>query len=161
MIKTSKIKKCQIQSKWLSPTLNKYVYYHELIFENGDFGVCGRMVENPEDMKVGCNMEYDINGTKIKFIRNADEPQQDRGGYSKRGGDRKNGYKKKPDEFLGYAYSYAKDLVVAGKTSKKNLQDLQTIATTIYAHITTLLMQEEIKAPIEQQTETSEEEKKE
>ena len=155
MIKTAKVTKCQIQSKWLSPTSNKYVYYHEIHFDNGDKGVCGRMAENPDDMKIGCSVEYDITNEKIKFIKSA---YAENNGYNKK--DKKSfGYKKNPDDFLGYAYSYAKDMVIAGKTSKKNVDDLKKIAQTIYSHVIELLKKEESEL-VEQDKKMQEEEDK-
>lgn len=133
MTKTATVTKCQYQTKWQSPN-GGFIYYFELKFDNGDFGVCGRTKENPDDMQVGKMMEYEINGTKIKHIK----PQQQLSNTqsSER---KKTAYKKAPDDFLGYAYAYAKDLVVAGKTKPKDITDLKEIAEIIYSHVTTLL----------------------
>ena len=132
-MKTSKIVKCTYTSNWLSPSGTK-IYYHELVFENGDSGSCGRMQQSPDDIKEGATIEYEINDRKIKFIRNMDSGFKSKG--LKKAG-------KHPHEFLGYAYSYAKDLVVAGKTTPKDMENLKFMAEEIYTHIINLLHQEE------------------
>ena len=133
MTKTSKIIKCVFTNTSPAPD-GKPIYYFSMQFENGDVGYCGRMLREPQDMKEGQNMEYEIIGTKIKYIK----PQQQfsNAQSSER---KKTTYKKAPDDFLGYAYAYAKDLVVAGKTKPKDIIDLKEIAEIIYSHVTTLL----------------------
>jgi hypothetical protein len=131
--KTSKVSKCTLSSEWKSPG-GFTVYYHLLHLENGDTGNCGRKEKYPEDLNVGTEIEYELNDNKIKFIKKIDR-------YNTYSGKKKTAttYDKKPDDFLGYAYAYAKDMVIAGKTTKKDLESLKDIAETIYIHISFLL----------------------
>ena len=117
MTKTSKIIKCVFTNTSPAPD-GKPIYYFSMQFENGDVGYCGRMLREPQDMKEGQNMEYEIIGTKIKYIKPQQQPSNAQSSERK-----KTTYKKAPDDFLGYAYAYAKDLVVAGKTKPKDISE--------------------------------------
>jgi hypothetical protein len=134
MIKQSKVISIVLDKLWNNPNNNTTVYYYFIKLENGDFGSCGRMVENPLDMQVGCTINYEMDGTKIKYIKPQQQVSSTQSSERK-----KTAYKKAPDDFLGYAYAYAKDLVVAGKTKPKDITDLKEIAEIIYSHVTTLL----------------------
>jgi len=138
MNKTSKITKVIFTTNWVNPK-GGTIYYHEIEFANGDSGSVGRNRQNPEDMKVGMEIEYQINDKKIKFVK-AIGDMNNNNDFSKK--KFVSGGKKGPEEFLGYAYAYAKDMVVAGKTSPEDLNNLQMIAETIYSHIKSLLKDE-------------------
>jgi hypothetical protein len=130
-MKTGKVVKCKFTKQWKSP-MGAIVYYHDVVLDNGDMGTCGRAKECPDDMKVGRTIEYEMSDNKIKFISQHRESKHNRE-YSK------HSHKKNPSEFLGYAYSYAKDLVIAGKTQEEDMMNLKAIAEGIYFHIVELL----------------------
>lgn len=155
MIKTSKVKECTYTSNWKAPN-GSFVYYHNVSFENGDTGVCGRNKQSPQDMIPGVEIEYEINAGKIKFMRPTNEAAQNsnHGGNQQGGGNEQNysrnprrrnsyasqkGGNKHPHEFLGYSFSYAKDLVIAGKVSPADVADLKRIAKEIYFNVMDLL----------------------
>jgi len=144
MNKVSKVKSVNFTSEWKSPAGATF-YYHEIELENGDTGNVGRNKTLPDDMKVGLEIEYSIEGKKIKFVKtmnNAETPNYYKNNkyYNKNNGNYNSN--KSPESYLGYAYAYAKDMVVAGKTSKEDLENLQVIAESIYAHISELLKSE-------------------
>ena len=134
MNKVSKITKVSFSSEWKSPS-GGIVYYHELEFANGDSGNCGRNKKLPEDMQVGMEIEYVLNDKKIKFVK-ATEYMNNTNNFKKK---TFSSGKRGPEEYLGYAYAYAKDMVVAGKTSQEDIKNLGVIAESIYAHIKELL----------------------
>lgn len=142
--KTSKVKKCNPTSDWKSPA-GTTIYYHEVEFENGDKGSCGRNKNNPDDMAIGCEIEYTITDNKIKFIKSLGGRYMEQKQNNTATAKTYTNNKKNPQEFLGYAYAYAKDMVIAGKTSEKDVADLKFIAETIYGHIKDML---EGKQPI-------------
>jgi hypothetical protein len=55
------------------------------------------------------------------------------------------------EEFLGYAWSYAKDLIVAGKKAK-DFNELKTLARAIYSEIK-LIREEERESQREKKAE--------
>lgn len=133
MNKISKVTKCTFISEWVNQ-MGSTVYYHVLTLENGDTGSCGRVKKCPDDMSEGAKIEYTITeDKKIKFVKQITNNNMENK-YGK-----KSNYAKTPEDFLGYAYAYAKDMVVAGKTSKEDVENLQFIAKEIYKHITELL----------------------
>ena len=136
------VKKCTFSSSWNNPNGGQ-VHYHLLELDNGDSGTCGRQKINPDDMREGCEIEYSVTNGKIKFVRNTG---LNANSYKMNKPTNKNNFKGgggRPkatlDSFLGYSYAYAKDLVVAGKTTKKDIENLRQIAETIYSHIEELL----------------------
>lgn len=144
MNKLSKIKSVNFTSEWKSPA-GSSVYYHEIELENGDIGNVGRNKKLPDDMKVGSEIEYSISDKKIKFVKsmnNNESSYKSNNKYYNKGNNNYNN-NKGPESYLGYAYAYAKDMVVAGKTSKEDLENLQHIAESIYSHITSLLNKNE------------------
>jgi len=146
--KISVVQKCVFTSTWDNPQ-GGLIYYHNVSFENGDSGLCGRTKQNPDDMKEGNEVEYSIPANnKIKFVRSTNSFSSNNQ-YKQTENKQSNNvqqYKGKPkatsDTFLGYAYAYAKDMVVAGKTKPKDIEDLKTIAEGIYNHIKQLLKED-------------------
>lgn len=113
MSKTSKITASSYSHSWESQ--NGTIYDHEIALDNGDSGVIGSKQQDPAFLNVGETLEYEIKPSKgdypPKITRVTQKPQ---GGG---GGNKGNGYSKEPfeDRVIGFAYSYAKDLYVAGK----------------------------------------------
>lgn len=128
--KTSKILKCTFTKDWLNPK-KQTVYYHLLQLDNGDVGTIGTMEKYPDKIKEGTTITYTQEGEKIKLSTESSFLAK----KSKSGGG--GSYKKREmsdEEFLGYAWSYAKDLIVAGK-KMKDFQELKELARAIYGEI--------------------------
>ena len=143
-VKTSKVLKCEFKNPWTNPK-GDTVYYHDIVLDKGDSGSCGTMVKEPDELKVGAEISYTMKGDKIKIDRqNASAPAAKKTAPRKTNSGTNAGKgagygNPKHTAFLGYSYAYAKDLVVAGKTSEEDLQNLQHIAQEIYKHIGDLL----------------------
>ncbi len=154
MNKKATINKCEFTGEFQHPSGNTY-YYHELTLDNGEVGTCGKVEKYPFELTAGNYIEYTIDAKKkIKVVGVASREQDKRHSYS--GGNVNNTNKKgflpydeymkqkqqqngkKPEEFLGYAWSYAKDLVVAGK-KMKDVKECTEIAQYIYAEIKNML----------------------
>ena len=128
--KTAKILKCTFTRDWLNPK-KQLVYYHLLQLDNGDVGTIGTMEKTPDKIKEGTTINYTIDGDKIKLSTEsafqAKKAKAGAGGlYKKR--------EMSDEEYLGYAWSYAKDLIVAGK-KMKDFKELKDLARAIYGEI--------------------------
>ena len=137
MSEKAKIIKCLWTNEWAHPKGDK-IHYHELTLSNGNIESCGAAEKYPEKLKEGKEIEYDIVKGKVKLVSNSDQPAA-RSNSSSTGAKKQYGKPIKQTDFLGYSYSYAKDLVVAGKTTKKDRENLKSIAEEIYAHIGVIL----------------------
>ena len=157
MNKKATINKCEFTGEFQHPSGNTY-YYHELTLDNGDVGSCGKVEKYPFELTTGNYIEYTIDAKKkIKVMGVASREQEKR--HSNTGGNVNNvnnvnkkgflpydeymkvkqqQYGKKPEEFLGYAWSYAKDLVVAGK-KMKDIEECSKFAEFIYGKIKDML----------------------
>ncbi len=143
--KTSKIVKCKFSDTWENPK-GETVYYHELTMENGDVYNCGTMEKYADKISEGTEITYTVSGNRLKLVQNQGSkaggsekkstPKSQSGAKSNSGG-----YQRKPKQtdFLGYSYAYAKDMVVAGKTSPEDRLALREIAEEIYGHIGDIL----------------------
>lgn len=139
MQKSSKIIKSSFTTEWAAPNGSK-VYYHELIMENGDKGSCGLKEKSPPKIWSGAKVTYTIDAkTKIKILSSdMEDPQDD---FIQEHTDRMKkgkGKSSQQESFLGYAWSYAKDLVIAGKTMD-DVQELKNVAKFIYNEIGEML----------------------
>ena len=140
--KESKIVKCIFTNEWKNPS-GSLTYYHELTLENGDVGNCGALEKCPPKMREGSTLTYTIDEkNKIKIVMGGNEsfasnlPYVKGKGYgSSTGG--KYGVKK-ADDFLGYAWSYAKDFVIAGK-GMSDVEEMNKVARYIYNEIGKML----------------------
>ena len=121
---TSKITSCKFTGEWENPS-GGTTYYHELTLENGDIGSIGASTKNPAKLSVGVTITYKKDGSKIKYISSETEKSKPR--YA-------NTRKKGAEQYLGYAWSYAKDLHIAGKTME-DIAELNKMAEYIYQKI--------------------------
>ena len=146
--KTSKVEKCVFSNEWKNPS-GTLTYYHDVTLENGDTGSIGAIEKYPKKFTEGTIIDYELQNGKIKIMQN-----QNDNGYSSSNKPRKQGnsgtsnyssYQSnkgtKQEQFLGYAWSYAKDLIVAGKTSE-DLEELNKCARYIYEEIGRMLNNE-------------------
>ena len=136
-VKTAKVEKCVFSNLWKNPN-GADVYYHELHLDNGEKVSCGTSDKYPEKITEGAEIDYIKNGGKIKLVKKDDDYS---GGSSSYGGGKKNNggkgggqksYKKKPEDYLGYVSRYAVDLVIAGKTTKKDIDKVKSIMRDLY-----------------------------
>jgi len=127
--KTGTIVKCTFTKEWKNPK-GAIVYYHLLIMDNGDVGNVGTMEKNPAKIKEGTKITYEIKDDKIKLITDSGytAPSKGKGGGAFRSREKNN------EEYLGYAWSYAKDLIIAGK-KMKDFKELKDLARAIYGEI--------------------------
>lgn len=113
MEKTAKITRTTFKTVWDNPKGGQ-IFYHDIELDNGDKGSIGSKEKMPAKLNPGSDLTYTIDGNKIKaFVAT----QQSGGGGS---------FQKKPQiepriQMIGFAMSYTKDLVVAGKVELKNM----------------------------------------
>lgn len=140
--KINRIVYSKYTNKWINPANNSEIYYHEVQFENGDVGSIGLVSQNPPKIAVGSEVEYTITNGKVKIIASTGDGNGIQMSSSKptNGGKRHSNAQKgkNPEEYIGYAWSYAKDLIVAGKTSK-DFKELDKVASLIYERIKEML----------------------
>jgi hypothetical protein len=132
MNKMSKIVKCVFTNEWKNPS-GGFTYYHELTMDNGDVGSCGSTEKYPAKLREGNMVEYTLEGKKIKITLSS-AVVENNNNTKKTGSFTGKGMVKKQDDFLGYAWSYAKDLIIAGKTME-DAEELKKMAQYIYEEI--------------------------
>ena len=157
-MKQSKISFVKFTNQWLNPKTNQTIYYHEVQLENGEVGTCGTITQMPPKLSVGSVITYEMEGTKMKVHTSSGHPAEQQTSYSQpakqtnvgynkakkynkpytAGGNKSGGRSFSQEEFLGYAWSYAKDMIIAGKKSK-DLEELNKMATYIYERIGVML----------------------
>lgn len=135
-MKKSIIKKSTFSNEWQNPS-GGTTFYYDLELENGEKGSTGVTTKDSPKVAVGTEISYTLNGLKLKIVNvesqasapasNAGKPKQNRPAAQ--------------DQFLGYSWSYAKDLLIAGKTSK-DMEELQKMAEFIYDRIGNMLNNE-------------------
>lgn len=117
MEKKAKITRTTFKNEWTGN--GNTVYYHDIELDNGDKGSIGSKEKMPAKLNPGQELTYTIEadnrgGFKIKAVN----PQQGGGGFT--------GGRKGPDpkvQIVGFAMSYTKDLIVAGKIEIKQLPE--------------------------------------
>lgn len=130
-MKISKVTKCLFTNEWVNPA-QKIVYYHQITLENGDVGTIGTMEKYSKKIIEGAIIEYTLNNGKIKLEEPMDKPVKPFQNYNAKSSSSKH------ESFLGYAWSYAKDLVIAGKTAD-DYEEVKKIAQLIYFEIGEML----------------------
>ena len=137
MNKTSIIKASTFSNEWKNPSGGS-TYYYDIVLENGDKGSTGVAQKDSPKIQVGTEITYTLNGLKLKIL-NVESLSSSSSAS--------NGFKPKPkpsaqDQFLGYSWSYAKDLLIAGKTSN-DMEELKAMAEFIYNNIGKMLNNEQ------------------
>lgn len=147
-MKTSKITECVFSNT--SSTKFGVYYYHKLTFENGDYGNIGTKEQNPDKISVGKVLTYEIVGDKIKIVSAEQQPappppvvHQQPAPTKQTTNFPKQGYTKKPEEFIGYVLGYAKDIVCAKIMAKQKITDeakeVNKLADAIYEQVKKML----------------------
>ena len=127
-IKCSIIEKCVFTNEWKNPS-GTTTYYHELKLTSGETGSIGVMEKYAKKISEGETITYTLENGKIKLTtmdNSFSTQKQTKPVYT----GARNGTKKQ-DDFLGYAWSYAKDMIIAGKTMN-DVEELNKVATYIY-----------------------------
>jgi hypothetical protein len=155
------ISKVEYLQEWLNPINNKFIYYHVIQFEDGQTGTVGVMEQFSPRIGVGEILLYEIDEKlKIKIQESSHDKHSElkpKEPESKKPALKKDMKKESTSEsetntkiitrikgqegFLGYSWSYAKDLIIAGK-SMKDVEELNKVARYIYNEIGKMLMNE-------------------
>jgi hypothetical protein len=138
--KTSIIKSSTFSNEWENPS-GGITYYFDIELANGEIGSTGVTQKNSPKIAVGNEVTYTKNGNKIKITK-SEQPNAGGSQYSSQT-TKHTSYKKtsSQDAFLGYAWSYAKDLIIAGKTMD-DVEELNAVARYIYDEIGKMLINE-------------------
>jgi hypothetical protein len=123
-----------------------------VLFENGDFCNIGTMEKNSPRIKKSAFIEYIIDEkSKTKVVSSSNDAKKllEAAKTSKKQKEEKfatiiqaeKQRIKGQEAFLGYSWSYAKDLLIAGKTSK-DMEELNAMARYIYDQIGKMLINE-------------------
>lgn len=151
-IKFAKVVSCNFNKEWLNPVSKKIVYYHDVIFDNGDICDIGSMDKNSLRIKKGAVVEYIIDSkSKTKVLSSSNDAKQvaaaaltakkEKVNKINQSFEQEKQRIKGQEAFLGYAWSYAKDLLIAGK-SMQDTEELNKMARFIYEEIGKMLMNE-------------------
>lgn len=148
-IRLGKVASCVFDKEWLNPVSKKIIYYHDVITDMGDILSIGVMEKNSARIKKGAMIEYILDQagkTKIissssdakKIAEQAVAEKQLRGERASVSMNRTKGQ----ETYLGFAWSYAKDLIIAGKTMN-DVEELNKVARYIYEQMGKMLNQEQ------------------
>jgi len=145
------IRECKFKNEYKPPRSKRVIYYHDILLQNGDLISIGKQTKNPADFLPSLEIEYiitgydKINGKACKWKHHVErkydsytpEEMDDKAkGKKPRAKAKPKAYGGKfikKEDFIGYSMSYAKDLVVAGKTKPKDLKDFSAIFEHIYS----------------------------
>ena len=133
---TSKITKSNFSNEWTNPS-GGITYYFDLVFENGMTGSIGVQDKNSDKIKVGNDLTFSIVNNKIKVAQmsnNSFKPQAPSTSTRKTYTNSRNS----KEQYLGFTWGYAKDLIIAGK-SMKDVEELKKVANFIYNEIGEML----------------------
>lgn len=132
-----KILQCEYKDEWLNPASNKKLYIHEIVTDNGGKGQVFTVEKNSPRISVGTYIEYEYDFIKDKIKIHSSSV--DKSPTISKTGEKLEVKSKLPpsarqESYLGYAWSYAKDLIIAGK-GIKDVEELDKVATYIYERI--------------------------
>lgn len=130
--KTSKVVQSTFSNEWTNPS-GGTTYYYDIVLQNGDSGSIGVTDVNSEKVKVGTELTYTIINGKIKAQTMSNTPTQNFSS-NKNYGKGKNSQ----EQYLGFTWGYAKDLIIAGKTME-DVEELNKVARYIYDQIGDML----------------------
>ena len=134
MAKKGKIASITYTKDWKAPD-QTILYYHVVLFESGESGSCALKSKNQYD--VGDSVEYELNGDKLRILSKSGSDKQQFNNYRKSSGS------KKPDDYLGFVYGYAKDIHIAKMQISKNMnlpiEEMFGDIEKMYSHIQDLL----------------------
>lgn len=158
-IRSSKIKDIIFESEWANPKAGGAIYYyHRIIMENGNEGSIGAVQKFPTRLQKGATVTYTIDDKqKVKVLTSDSEGKTHPNEYANGTAPAKNqkkaagapptakrGPRPTPMDqaaYMGYAWSYAKDLIIAGKTMD-HVEELENVARFIYNKIGDMLAED-------------------
>ncbi len=132
MAKKSKIASITYTKDWQAPD-KTILYYHVVLFENGDSGSCALKSKN--QYEIGDAVEYELSGDKLRILSKSSGEKQFTN-FKKSTGS------KKPEDYLGFVYGYAKDIHISKmqiSQSKIPLEDMLEEVEIIYRHVLELM----------------------
>jgi len=151
-MKTATITSILKTNNWKAPD-GTPLYYHKIIFDNGDEGSAALKEEYPSNVAEGCIVEYELNNGKLKIQSQKPKPTPPKPtvkSWSNTTQYPNKSMNKKHEDFLGFAYGYAKDIMVARINKEKTqitltdtVSDLKILADEIYSHMGKMLNQDE------------------
>jgi hypothetical protein len=154
--RTGKVIDCVFESEWINPLSKKTVYYHKISIDNGDVGRVGALEQNSSRIKVGALIEYDMDeNNKIKVHQSSNDAKKfaknqvlKDGVVVLKGATQKG---RRHDEFLGFVWGWAKDLVIAGKTMD-DVRKMPEMAHFLYEEIGKVLsqQQQQVEIPVQE-----------
>ena len=164
-MKTARIITVAFDKVWEAPD-KSIMYFHKLALSNGEVGNVGCSDKVPAKKSQGVEIDYEIKGNRIKLLTQSHPATQETRNWeasdvptahkqaknfkkppetqekSTTGVKKNYGYDLRPDNFLGYCAGYAKDMVIAGKTKPKDIEDFKNILTKTYEHVCELLVRD-------------------
>lgn len=148
-IKLAKVVKCDYVREWENPMSKKMIYYHDIITDMGDVLNYGTMIKNSPRIKKGAMIEFTIDEKgKMKLLSSSNDKAKIAETAIVNRLDREKNFsskaasRKEPTAYMGFAWSYAKDFVIAGKTMK-DIDELNQVARYIYSQMGKMLNNEE------------------
>jgi len=112
MEKTAKITETKKRLPF-NPPSGGTLYPYDVKLDNGDFGCSYSKIENPTELAIGNTITYTINEkNKITIVKKAEMTNTT------------NFNKYNKFEPVGFAFSYAKDIIVARINSKEKITDI-------------------------------------
>jgi len=134
MTKKGKIASCTFTKEWQAPD-KTILYYHVILFENGESGSCALKSKN--QYEIGEIVEYELNGEKLRIHSNSRPLEKTFNNYKK-----SSGGSKKPEDYLGFVYGYAKDIHIAKMQiaqQPRPIEDMLEEVERIYQHVQEML----------------------
>lgn len=156
------VKECTFTNQWTPPGKTNPIYYHDILTSDNITIKIGYSSMNPDRLKPGKEITYSYDDVKKKWNLETLQPSGSQSSsQSKQSSARQNnpnnnaGQRKysKPSggalDYLGYCFLHAKDMVIHGKTSEKDVEDLIRIANDLFmAFNDTISAHEAISASI-------------
>jgi len=143
--KKATILHCEFEKEWENPKSGNKIFYHQLVLDNGDVGAVGTVEKNSKRIKKGATIEYEWDETKkkIRVNKSSNDPsaiaEKVLEQKSKSSANKYNSFKiRQQDEFLGFVWGYAKDLLIAGKTMDE-IKKMPEIAQYLYDEVGKML----------------------
>ena len=145
-----KIVSSAFETEWLNPLSKKIIYYHDVITDSGHILTIGTMEKNSNRIKKGVVIEYTVDEkAKTKLLSSSVDATKiaEQAVLDKQSREEKEQVKtektriKGQEAFLGYTWSYAKDLLIAGKTMQ-DMEELNKMARYMYEEIGKMINQE-------------------
>jgi hypothetical protein len=135
MNKTSIIKASTFSNEWKNPSGGS-TFYYDIVLDNGDKGSTGVAQKDSPKVQVGTEITYTLNGLKLKIVNVESTTASASSGYKPKS------KSTSQDQYAGYAWSYAKDLLIAGKTME-DMNELKAMAEFIYNNIGKMINNEQ------------------